>query len=262
MCGFVPGTKGDGGAVRDTPGTVGLGGWKVTLPLRWRVTSSGEEALALLVAVDSDTGRSMRVTVELDEIDFCIPTACGFTEGGRVIEIDEVVVLGTVLFSARWFTLNGEGARKETADLGLEAFGETCAVLRTWMLAVEFILAFGRTVGDGEGSLLGDGGRLGIFRRGGMPFVLRGDGGRSCSSLAVTYVEKLAGISGKGEETETDFRLYGCHQPLSQQIATPGSFRTVVVVQEGKSKCVITSAISTRLLYSSGRISRAYPPPS
>ena len=142
----------------------------------------------------------MRVTVELDdEIDFCIPTAWGFTEGGRVTEIDEVVVLGTVLFSARWVTLNGEGARKETADLGLEgALGETCAVLRTLMLALEFILAFGRTVGDGEGSLLGDGGRLGIFRRGGIPFALRGDGGRSCSSLAVTYVASWLRYQARG----------------------------------------------------------------
>ena len=148
----------------------------------------------------------MRVTVELDEIDFCIPTACGFTDSGRVVEIDEVIVLGTVLFSARWFTLKGEGARKETADLGLEgALGETCAVLRTVMLALVFILAFGRTVGDCEGSLLGDGGRLGIFRRGGMPFALRGDGGRSCSSLAVTCVAKLAEISGEGRRRRQTF---------------------------------------------------------
>jgi hypothetical protein len=96
------------------------------------------------------------------------------------MEIDEVVVLGTVLFSARWFTLNGEGARKETADLGLErALGEVCGVLRTLMLALVFILAFGRTTGDGEGDLLGDGGRLAIFGRVGKPFALRGDGGRS-----------------------------------------------------------------------------------
>jgi len=122
----------------------------------------------------------VRVTVELDEIDFCIPTACGFTEDGRVMEIDEVVVLGAVLFSTRWFTLNGEGDRRETADLGLEgALGEVCAVLRTLMLALEFILAFGRTAGEGEGNLLGEGGRLDIFRRGGMPFALRGEGGRS-----------------------------------------------------------------------------------
>jgi len=148
----------------------------------------------------------MRVTVELDEIDFCIPTACGFTEGERVMEIDEVVVLGTVLFSTRWFTLNGEGARRETADLGLEgALGETCAVLRTVMLALEFILAFGRTTGDGEGSLLGDGGRLGICRRDGLAFALRGDDGRSYSSLAVTYVAKLAGISGEGRRRRQTF---------------------------------------------------------
>jgi hypothetical protein len=103
------------------------------------------------------------------------------------MESDDVLVLGTVLFSTRWFTLNGEGARKETADLGLEgALGEVCAVLRTLMLALEFILAFGRITGDGEGTLLGDGGRLEIFRRGSGPFVLRGDGGRSWSSLAVT----------------------------------------------------------------------------
>ena len=179
MCGFTPGTRGDEGAVRDTPVAVGLGGWRVTLALRWRVTSSGEEALGLLVAFDSTTGRSVRVTAGLDEIDFCIPTACGFTEDGRVIEIVEVVVLGVVLFSARWFTLNGEGDLKETVDLGREgALGEVCAVLRALTLALEFILAFGRTTGDGEGTLLGDGGRLEIFRRGGRPFSLRGDGGR------------------------------------------------------------------------------------
>ena len=127
---------------------------------------------------DSTTGRSVRVTVGLDEIDFCIPT--GFTEDGRVMEICEVVVLGAVLFSTRWFALNGEGGREETADLGLErAFGEVCGVLRTLMLALEFILAFGRTTGDGVGTLLGDGGRLEIFRRGGGSFALRGDGGRS-----------------------------------------------------------------------------------
>lgn len=159
----------------------------MTLALRWRVTSSGEEALALLVAFDSATGRSVRVTVELDETDFCMPTPCGLTDGGRVIETDEVVVLGTVLFSTRWFTLNGEGALNETADLGLEgALGEVCAVLRTLMLALEFILAFGRTTGEGEGNLLGDGGRLGILRRDGGLFALRGDGGRSWSSLVVT----------------------------------------------------------------------------
>ena len=187
MRGFTLGTRGDEGAVRDTPGIVGLGGWRVILALRWRVTNSGEEALNLLVALDSATGLSVRVTVGLDEIDFCIPAACGFTEGGRLMEIDEAVVLGTVLFSTRWFTLNGEGARKETADLGLEgALGEVCAVLRMLMLALEFILAFGRTTGDGEGDLVGDGGRLEIFSRGGRPFALRGDGGRSWSSLAVT----------------------------------------------------------------------------
>ena len=178
-CGFTPGTRGDGGAVRDTPVTVGLGGWRVTLALRWRVTSSGEEALALLVAFDSTTDRSVRETVELDEIDFCMPTACGFAEGGRVIDIDEAVELGTVLFSTRWLALNGEGVRKETADLGLErTLGEACAVLRVLVLALAFILAFGRTLGDGEGTLLGDGGRLGILRRGGRPFSLRGDCGR------------------------------------------------------------------------------------
>lgn len=176
-CGLTPGAKGDDGAVRDTPVTVGLGGWRVTLTLRWRVTSSGEEALTLLVAFDSTTGRSGRETVGLNEIDFCTPTACGFTEGGRVTEIDEVAVLGRVLFSARWFGLNGEGVRKETVDLG--ALGEVCGVLRILMLALEFILAFGRTTGDGEGNLVGDGGRVVIFGRGEMPFAFWGDGGRS-----------------------------------------------------------------------------------
>jgi len=96
-----------------------------------------------------------------------------------------VVVPGTDLFSARWFDLNGEGARKEAADLG--ALGEVCGVLRTLMLALGFIFAFGRTTGDGEGDLVGDGGRVEIFGRGGTPFALRGDGGRrSWSSLAVT----------------------------------------------------------------------------
>jgi len=138
------------------------------------VTSSGEEALALLVPFGSTTGLSVRVTVGFDEIDFCTPIACGFTEGGRLMEIDEAVVPGTVLFSTRWFTLNGEGARRETADLG-----EVCGGLRTVMLALEFILAFGRTTGDSEGDLLGDGGRLVILVRSGRPFALRGDGGRS-----------------------------------------------------------------------------------
>lgn len=178
--GLTPGTRGDDGAVRDTPEIVCFGGWRVILALRWRVTRSGEEALALLVAFDSTTGRSGRVTVGLDEIDFCTPTACGFTEGGRVMEIDEIVVLGTDLFSTRWFTLNGEGARKETADRGLErALGEVCGVFRILMLALGFILAFGRTTGDGDGDFLGDGGRLEIFGRCGKPFALRGDGGRS-----------------------------------------------------------------------------------
>lgn len=116
----------------------------------------------------------MRVTVELDEIDFCTPVACGLTEGGREMEIEEVVEPGTVLFSERWFTLNGEGARKETADLG-----ELWGVLRTVMLALEFILAFGRATGEGEGNLLGDGGRLEAFGRDETPFTLRGEGGRS-----------------------------------------------------------------------------------
>ena len=147
----------------------------MTLALRWRVTISGEEALVLLVAFDSVTGRSARLTVELDEIDFC--TACGFTEDGRVTEIDEVVVVGTVLFSARWFGLNGEGARKERTDLG--ALGEVCGVLRTLILALEFILAFGRTAGEGEGDLLGECGRLATFGRCETPFALTGDGGRS-----------------------------------------------------------------------------------
>ena len=85
---------------------------------------------------------------------------------------------GTLLFSTRWFGLNGEGARKEIADL--EALGDVCGVLRTVILALEFILAFGRTTGDGEGDFLGDGGRVEIFGRGRTrPFALRGDGGRS-----------------------------------------------------------------------------------
>lgn len=50
---------GDDGAVRDKPVTVGLGGWRVTLALRWRVASSGEGPLALLVAFDSTAGRSV-----------------------------------------------------------------------------------------------------------------------------------------------------------------------------------------------------------
>jgi hypothetical protein len=115
--------------------------------------------------------------VGLDEIDFCTPTACGFAEDGRVIEIEEVAELGRVLFSMRWFALNGEGARKETADLG--ALGEVWGVFRRVMFALEFILAFGRTPGEGEGDLLGDGGRVEALGRGGTPFTLRGDGGRS-----------------------------------------------------------------------------------
>lgn len=92
---------------------------------------------------------------------------------------------GTDLFSARWFDLNGEGARKEAADRG--GLGEVCGVLRRLTLALEFILALGRTMGDGEGDLVGDEGRVEIFGRGGTPFALRGDGGRrSWSSLAVT----------------------------------------------------------------------------
>jgi len=147
----------------------------VTLGLRWRVTSSGEEALALLVPFDNTGGRSVRLTVELDEIDFCI--ACGFTEGGRVMKSEEVVVVGTVLFSTRWIDLKGEGARKETVDLG--ALGEVCGVLRKLILALVFILAFGRTTREGEGDLVGEGGRLVTFGRGETPFALRGDGGRS-----------------------------------------------------------------------------------
>ena len=92
---------------------------------------------------------------------------------------------GTDLFSARWFDLNGEGARKGAVDL--EALGEVCGVLRRLRLALEFILALGRTTGDGEGDLVGDVGRVEIFGRGGTPFALRGDGGRrSWSSPAVT----------------------------------------------------------------------------
>jgi hypothetical protein len=34
MRGLTPETRGDEGAVRDTPGTVGLGGWRVILALR------------------------------------------------------------------------------------------------------------------------------------------------------------------------------------------------------------------------------------
>ena len=58
-CGFTPRTEGDDGAVRDTPATVCLGGWRVTLVLRWRVASSGEEPLARLAAFDSTTGLSV-----------------------------------------------------------------------------------------------------------------------------------------------------------------------------------------------------------
>lgn len=153
----------------------------MTLALRWRVPGSGEEALVLLVTFDSTPGRSVLLTVGLDEMDFC--TACGFTEGGRETEIEEVADPGTVLFSTRWFDLNGEGARNERADLG--ALGEVCGVLRILMLALEFILAFGRTAGDGEGDLLGDCERMGTFGRGEIPFALMGDGGRPLSSLAV-----------------------------------------------------------------------------
>ena len=143
--------------------------------------SSGEEALVLLVTFDNTPGRSNRVTVELDEIDFCTTTAWGFTEGGREMEIEEAAEPGTVLFSTRWFSLNGEGARRDTADLG-----EVWGVLRTLMLALEFILALGRVAGDGEGNLLGDGGRLETAGRDEVPFTLRGEGGRSRSSLLVT----------------------------------------------------------------------------
>lgn len=73
----------------------------MTLALRRRVTSSGEDALALPVTCGKITDRSERVTVELDEIDLCIPTACGLTEGGREMKTDEVVEPGTVLFSTR-----------------------------------------------------------------------------------------------------------------------------------------------------------------
>lgn len=93
----------------------------------------------------------MREVVELDEIDFCNPIAGSFAEGGRVIETVEP---GSVLFATRWFTLNGEGGRRETADLG--AFGEVWGVLRVLMLALRFILALGRKAEDGEGNLLGD----------------------------------------------------------------------------------------------------------
>lgn len=226
------------------------------------MTSSGEEALALLVAFDSITGRSVRETVELDEIDFCIPTTCGFTEGERVMEIDELVVLGTVLFSTRWFTLNGEGARKETADLGLVgALGEACAVLRTVMLALEFILAFGRTAEDGDGSLLGDGGRLGILRRGGLLFALRGDGGRSYSSLTVTCVAKLAEISGRRRRRRRTFAFTVVISRGRRKLRLQGRFGRWWWYK-GKSNWVITCSISTRPLHSSGRISRAYPPPN
>lgn len=141
------------------------------------------------------------------------------------MEIEEGVELGTLLFSARWFTLKGEGARKETGDLG-----DVWGVLRELILALEFILALGRTARDGEGNLLGDGGRLETFGRGETPFTLRGDCGRSRSGLAVTcgkveLVEKL----GRVEELRTDFRLYGCHEPWSQWIATPEPSRAIVV---------------------------------
>ena len=32
------------------------------------------------------------------------------------------------------------------------------------------------------------------------------------------------------DDTGTNFRLYGCHEPWSQWIATPGSFQTMMVV--------------------------------
>lgn len=133
------------------------------------------------------------MTVELEEIDFCTPTAWGFTEGGREMEIDEAAEPGMVLFSTRWFTLNGEGARRETADLG-----EVCGVLRTLMLALEFILALGRMTGDGEGTLLGDGGRLETAGRDEIPFTLRGEGGRSRSSLVVTFAFTVVMNRGRG----------------------------------------------------------------
>lgn len=37
---------------------------------------------------------------------------------------------------------------------------------------------------------------------------------------------------GREEESSTDFRLYACHEPRSQWIATPGSFRAMVVVEK------------------------------
>lgn len=141
---------------------------------------------ARLITFGSTVDPPMRVTTPgPDEIDFCTPTGCGFTEGGRVIETDEVAEPGTVLFTTRWFTLNGEGGRRETADLG--ALGDAWSGLRTLTLALEFILAFGRTTWDSEGDLLGDDGRLETFGRDETPFALTGDGGRSLSSLTVTY---------------------------------------------------------------------------
>lgn len=73
----------------------------MTLALRWRGASSGEEELTLLVTFDSTAGRSERVTAELDEIDLCTPTACGLTEVGRGMETGDIVEPGTVLFSIR-----------------------------------------------------------------------------------------------------------------------------------------------------------------
>ena len=58
---------------------------------------------------------------------------CSFTGGGR--EIDEMVVPGAVLFSARWFDLNGEGARKEIVDL--EGLGDS--MMRMFLLNLEIL---------------------------------------------------------------------------------------------------------------------------
>ena len=57
---------------------------------------------------------------------------CSFTGGER--EIDEMFVPGAVLFSARWFDLNGEGARKEIMDL--EGLGDS---MRMFLLNLEIL---------------------------------------------------------------------------------------------------------------------------
>ena len=46
-------------------------------------------------------------------------------------------------------------------------------------------------------------------------------------------VAKLAENPREQEETGTDFRLYGCHEPWSQWTVTPESFQAMVAVEEG-----------------------------